>query len=607
MASSWPPDEFVCSVCLEVLRDPTTLPCGHTYCMPCIKKHWDQGASTNCYSCPQCRKKFNPRPSLSRSTVLAEALEKLSQRSRQQTEPSSPVYVTVLPSLPTSQDGSSTAEKGLYPQLPVFSPRLCQEHQQPLDLYCRDEKVFVCEDCGLYKHKGHQVVRPHEERREKQQEVVQMQAEILRRIQEKEKDLQDVPKALEVYQDQMQMFKNDIKETIGELVKSVELLGSQVEEVVLQAHEAFSESRKEAHLSRLQQEVSQLRKKDQELRSLSCTPDDVRFLEELGTLSAQGLGGSEEVFDPQFEAMKSGVKAKLGRMTDRLQDLNKDILAQIFRIVNDANSARRMSNGHETNGGPTYMSAASAEGPPLPLRPPGMARSATVASPGHGRSDVPPPLPERPPAMMRAATLPAQKPTTNRLANPQPKTRVEMLKFRFGPTLDQNTAYRHIRISDGDRKATLRAEVVDASEHPDRFLYWRQVLCREPLAGSPYYWEVEWTGHKVTVGVTYRELERAASDNSSRLGYNSFSWGLNWSGSAFSLWHNGKETPLAGSKAHRVGIYLDQQEGLLAFYKVSHGKAELIHSLRENFTGPLFPGFRFWTGVGATITIPELE
>lgn len=164
MASSWPPDEFVCPVCLEVLRDPATLPCGHTYCLLCIQKHWDKGAYKNVFSCPQCRQTFNPRPSLSRSTVLAEALEKLRLRSQQQ-DPSSPVYVTVLPDLPTSQDGS---DKGLYPQLPVSSPRLCPDHQQPLDLYCRDHKVFVCEECGLYNHKGHQVVRPHEERREKQ-------------------------------------------------------------------------------------------------------------------------------------------------------------------------------------------------------------------------------------------------------------------------------------------------------------------------------------------------------------------------------------------------------------------------------------------------------
>lgn len=108
------------------------------------------------------------------------------------------------------------------------------------------------------------------------------------------------------------------------------------------------------------------------------------------------------------------------------------------------------------------------------------------------------------------------------------------------------------------------------------------------------------------MGVTYKELERASSDNRSRLGYNPHSWGLYWSGAAFSLWHDGKETPLAGPKAQRIGIYLDQQEGLLAFYRISHGKAELIHTLREHFSGPLFPGFRFWTGVGATVTICEL-
>lgn len=68
---------------------------------------------------------------------------------------------------------------------------------------------------------------------------------------------------------------------------------------------------------------------------------------------------------------------------------------------------------------------------------------------------------------------------------------------RFQPTLDHNSAYRHIRLSDGDRKATLRAENQNYPEHTDRFVYWRQVMCREPLAGSPYYWEVEWTGQKV--------------------------------------------------------------------------------------------------------------
>lgn len=63
--------------------------------------------------------------------------------------------------------------------------------------------------------------------------------------------------------------------------------------------------------------------------------------------------------------------------------------------------------------------------------------------------------------------------------------------------MDPNTAYRHLQLSDGGRRATLKAENLNPPEHPDRFHFWRQVLCREPLGGSPYYWEVEWTGPKV--------------------------------------------------------------------------------------------------------------
>lgn len=115
--------------------------------------------------------------------------------------------------------------------------------------------------------------------------------------------------------------------------------------------------------------------------------------------------------------------------------------------------------------------------------------------------------------------------------NPEPKTRGELLKcesiilhnmkpniehsvkalwctgvftkmnplslVRFEPTMDPNTVYRHVQLSDRGHKATMRAENLNPPDHPERFQFWRQVLCREPLAGSPYYWEVEWTGQKV--------------------------------------------------------------------------------------------------------------
>ncbi|XP_034469841.1 uncharacterized protein LOC117778419 isoform X1 [Hippoglossus hippoglossus] len=73
-------DQFCCSVCLDVLRNPVTIPCGHSYCLDCIDGHWNTTKQKGQYSCPQCRHVFNPRPLLSRNTVLAQLVEKF-QRS----------------------------------------------------------------------------------------------------------------------------------------------------------------------------------------------------------------------------------------------------------------------------------------------------------------------------------------------------------------------------------------------------------------------------------------------------------------------------------------------------------------------------------------------
>uniref|UniRef100_A0A3Q0SH27 RING-type domain-containing protein n=1 Tax=Amphilophus citrinellus TaxID=61819 RepID=A0A3Q0SH27_AMPCI len=48
------PEAFSCSICLDLLKDPVTIPCGHSYCMNCINKHFDEEDRKGNHSCPNC-------------------------------------------------------------------------------------------------------------------------------------------------------------------------------------------------------------------------------------------------------------------------------------------------------------------------------------------------------------------------------------------------------------------------------------------------------------------------------------------------------------------------------------------------------------------------
>uniref|UniRef100_A0A671WES8 NACHT domain-containing protein n=1 Tax=Sparus aurata TaxID=8175 RepID=A0A671WES8_SPAAU len=53
-----------CSLCQDVLKDPVSTSCGHWFCRQCITSYWDQSASSEHSSCPQCGERSRTRAGL---------------------------------------------------------------------------------------------------------------------------------------------------------------------------------------------------------------------------------------------------------------------------------------------------------------------------------------------------------------------------------------------------------------------------------------------------------------------------------------------------------------------------------------------------------------
>ncbi|XP_041942373.1 E3 ubiquitin/ISG15 ligase TRIM25-like [Alosa sapidissima] len=176
-------DPFSCPICLDPLEDPVTIPCGHSYCMDCIKDCWGQEDHKGVYSCPQCRQIFESRPALNKNTMFAEVVERL-KRTSLRAAPLGHCYAgpgdvgcdvcpdrkqkaikTCLVCVASYCETHFRLHDSLHPgqRHKVIEPteqqvKFCSRHGKRLDAYCRSDQSFICRLCTTDEHRGHDVV-----------------------------------------------------------------------------------------------------------------------------------------------------------------------------------------------------------------------------------------------------------------------------------------------------------------------------------------------------------------------------------------------------------------------------------------------------------------
>ncbi|XP_033988034.1 tripartite motif-containing protein 16-like [Trematomus bernacchii] len=537
-------DAICCSIYLDVLKDPATIPCGHSFCLNCIQTHWDEEDEEEVYSCPQCRQSFTPRPVLLKSIMLADLVEK-QKKTGLQAAPADHCYAgaeDVACDVCTGrklracksclQCLISYCENHLQPhyESPAFGKHklvepskklqenICSHHDEVMKLFCRTDQQCICYLCSVDEHKGHDTVSAAAERTERQRELEGSRENIQQRIQDREKEVKLLQQEVEAVNGSADKAVEDSEKIFTELIRLMEKRSSDVKQQV-RSQQKREVSRVKELQEKLEQEMAELKRRDAELKLLSHTEDHNQFLHSYPSLPALSESTESSSINVLPLSYFEDVKAALSKFRDKLRNVLRDKWTNVYLTVSDVDIL---------------------------------------------------------------------------LSQPQPQTRAEFLKYSRQITLDPNTAHTRFLLSERNRKVTSTPGE-NYPSHTERFTAYHQVLSEESLPGR-CYWEVEKGVGGVAVAVAYKDNDTV----NEQFGDSEKSWALGFYKKCYGFKHNTITTSVSGPQSSKVGVYLDQSAGILSFYSVSEETMTLLHRIKTTFTEPLYAGLRLSPPIGNT-------
>ncbi|XP_041808237.1 tripartite motif-containing protein 16-like [Chelmon rostratus] len=541
-------EKLSCLICLDLLKDPVTIPCGHNYCMSCIKKCWAEENEGITHSCPHCRQSFTQRPALVKSTILAELVEELKKAADHSYAGPGDVACDFCTGMKLKAFKSclvcmaSYCEQHLQPHYDVaplkkhklaeatlqLQENICSIHNEVMKIFCRTDQQCICYLCTMDDHKGHDTVSAAAERAERQTALGMSLQKVRLRIGDREKEVKELQRRVEAINLSADEAVRDSEKLFTELIRLIEKRSSDVKQQIRYQQKTVVRRAQELK-EKLQQEITELQRRGTELEKLSSTEDHLHFLNNYPSLSP--LSEPDDLPITKFPPLCSfkGVTAAVSEARDKLQAVLSEESAEISLAVAEVR-----------------------------------------------------------------VLLPQAEPTS----------RAEYLKYFRQITLDPNTVNASLSLCDGNRKATLMEKERVYSAHPDRFLTWSQVLSREGLTGR-CYWEVKWS-ERVIAAVAYKDINRTGTRAECVFGFNDKSWSLDCCSGTYIFRHNSIEMPISAPQTSTIGVYLDHQAGTLSFYSISETMT-LLHRVQTTFTQPLYPGFWLPSFVGATAELCELK
>ncbi|XP_033973051.1 E3 ubiquitin-protein ligase TRIM39-like [Trematomus bernacchii] len=221
-------EDFCCTVCHDIFKDPVVLSCSHSFCRDCVQNWWTEKVIKECPLCKRRHSRDILPPNFALKNLCESFLQERGHRSSE-----------ALCSLHSEK-------------FKLF----CLDHQQPVCVVCRDSKI----------HKKHSF-RPIDEAARQHKKKLQ-------------KTLQPLKKKLETFE----RIKVKCDQTAGHLKVQARRTETQIKEQFKKLHQ-FLEEEEEARMAALREEEEQKKKTMEEKmedvsREIAALSHTVRATEE---------------------------------------------------------------------------------------------------------------------------------------------------------------------------------------------------------------------------------------------------------------------------------------------------------------------------------------
>ncbi|KAM8747385.1 E3 ubiquitin-protein ligase TRIM21-like isoform 1-T1 [Acanthopagrus schlegelii] len=318
MASVLSEEQFRCCICLDIFNNPVSIPCGHNFCLGCIKRFWDSRPNSEC---PLCKESFKKRPELRINVGFRDITENFKKSLKEKPKYKPTPKRRSIPRKPSRSDDvqcdicqgtklaavksclvcrKSYCDNHLTPHLSdqeltkhaltdpgtFVTSHFCQNHNNLLEKFCKTDKTPVCSKCIEREHKNHEITPLEQESRRIKAERKKSETEFQRMIKARIRKFDEIKASV----DSSKMIKErEIQKSVQvftTVMSALETNQALVIDEIERKHEAAGRKANEL-LRELGEEISELQRRRSELEHLEHTEDLLYLIRTVPSLSAQ--------------------------------------------------------------------------------------------------------------------------------------------------------------------------------------------------------------------------------------------------------------------------------------------------------------------------------